>query len=239
MSDQLVLTSPEPRSLTPSDLLQLAISQDADIEKLEKLMQLQQQWLAAQSKRAFDIAKSRFLGMAINVTKDKTNTQYGSRYTTLGNLVKTVTPFLAQCGLGASWEIDQSGDKIKVTCVLAHQEGHEQRVSFAVPPDTSGAKNPIQQIKSAITYARAVTFEAVCGLTGTEEATLDDDGNAAGKFADVQERLEWIENCTNVEELKRVFQEAFTEAKKVKDTHAMKVLADAKNKQYRQIVGAA
>jgi hypothetical protein len=47
------------------------------------------------------------------------------------------------------------------------------------PADTSGAKNVIQQIKSTITYLKAVTFESICGLASTD-ATVDDDGNSAG-----------------------------------------------------------
>jgi hypothetical protein len=42
------------------------------------------------------------------------------------------------------------------------------------PPDTSGAKNPLQQIKSAITYLEGATFQAITGIVASDE---DDDGN--------------------------------------------------------------
>jgi hypothetical protein len=45
--------------------------------------------------------------------------------------------------------------------------------------DGSGAKNPIQQIKSTITYLKGVTFESITGLASTDD-NVDDDGNAAG-----------------------------------------------------------
>src|ERR1039457_5386741 len=92
---------------TPADLLRIAVSQNADLDKMSKLMDLQERWQAADPKRAFDEAKAKFSAFAIQVTKDKINKQYDSKYTSLGNLVNIVTPFLAQCDLNARWEIDQ------------------------------------------------------------------------------------------------------------------------------------
>jgi hypothetical protein len=56
--------------------------------------------------------------------------------------------------------------------------GHSETVSLSGAPDTSGAKNPLQQIKSTITYLEIATF---CGVTGTasQAASMDDDGNSA------------------------------------------------------------
>jgi hypothetical protein len=68
---------------------------------------------------------------------------------------------------------------VKVTCILSHVQGHSESVSLAAPPDVSGAKNPIQQIKSTTTYLKLATFEAVTGIA-TEEGNKDDDGNGAG-----------------------------------------------------------
>ena len=44
----------------PAKLLELAISKDVDIDKLEKLMQLQERWDANQAKKAFLNAMSVF-----------------------------------------------------------------------------------------------------------------------------------------------------------------------------------
>ena len=48
------------------------------------------------------------------------------------------------------------------------------------PPDTSGSKNTLQQIKSTITYLEVSTYQAVTGVVA-EDSNLDDDGNAAVK----------------------------------------------------------
>jgi hypothetical protein len=93
---------------------------------------------------------------------------------------------LSKHGLSADWQIEQKGNDIKVTCILSHALGHSESVPFTVPPDGTGAKNEIQKIKSAITYAKAVTYESVCGLASTD-ANSDDDGNdSSSKSAEVE-----------------------------------------------------
>ena len=152
---------------------------------IEKLMDLQDRHDAKQAQRAFNDAKAAFKMENVLITKDKRNEQYKSMYTTLGNLVATVTPYLGKHGLSADWKIDQSNG-IEVTCILCHSMGHSDKVTLKVPPDSAGAKNPIQQIKSAITYAKAVTFESVCGLASTD-ANFDDDGNGAAAAAEMRQ----------------------------------------------------
>ena len=128
-----------------------------------------------EARKAFTAAMAAFKGEAVRVAKDKDNHQYKSKYVSLGNLIDTVTPALSRHGLSAHWEIEQATG-ICVTCHLTHAAGHSVSVSMTCPPDKSGAKNAIQEIKSAITYAKACTFESVCGLASTD-ANLDDDGN--------------------------------------------------------------
>ncbi|MCU1305128.1 MAG: hypothetical protein JWQ87_5412 [Candidatus Sulfotelmatobacter sp.] len=212
------------------------------VEKLQAMLKVQQEWEALQARKAFDEAKAKFSAFAVKVTKDKTNGQYDSRYTSLGNLVNTVTPYLAQCDLNASWKIDQSAG-IKVTCVLRHILGHEESASMTVPPDTSGAKNVIQQIKSSITYAKNCTFESVCGLASTDgTVNVDDDGNGAGVVSGragmgvdwVNERREWFANARNAAELDKLFKAAYAEASKVNDTNAQRSLIAAKDARKRE-----
>lgn len=126
------------------------------------------------------IAKAEFKKNPPIVVTDKVNSQYGSGYSSLANTVNTVNAAMSPFGLNASWDIDQENSIIKVTCHLDHTDGHRESVSMSGPPDSSGSKNAIQQIRSTTTYLRALTFEAVTGIA-TVEAGLDDDGNAVGK----------------------------------------------------------
>ena len=160
------------------DLIRYSIEKGADLEKLEKLLTIKERYDAMEAKKAFHKAVSEFKKNPLKITKDKKNSQYNSMYTTLGNLVNTVNPELSKHGLSASWEIKQNGT-IEVSCVLTHTAGHSERTSASAPADISGSKNAIQQIKSTITYLKAVTFESITGLASSD-ANYDDDGNAIG-----------------------------------------------------------
>jgi hypothetical protein len=202
---------------TPAEMIQYVMANNGSIDQLEKFYALQQRWEADQARKAFVAAKAAFKAENVVVARDKENKQYNSTYTSLGNLVGTVSPILSKHGLSADWDIDQS-DGIVVTCILSHSMGHSDRVSLKVPPDTAGAKNPIQQIKSAITYAKAVTFESVCGLASTD-ANHDDDGTAAGTGG-VSYSQDWVEAArmaADAATLEKVWTDGVAEIQKAKD----------------------
>jgi hypothetical protein len=223
--------------VTPMTLIERAATRGASLDELEKWFAFKKQVEADEAEKAFVQAMADFKAEQIQVTKDKENKQYGSRYTSISNLVNTVTPYLSKHGLSADWDMDQS-DGIRITCILTHCLGHSKRVSMKVPPDTSGAKNPLQQIKSATTYAKIATFEMVCGLASTD-GNLDDDGNGSGG-ARLDEKvvidcIEAIRSASTDSELKQRFFEAKVQADSAKDNAALTDFIKAKDQRYRQL----
>lgn len=171
---------------TPMELLSMAVSQNAPMDKLEKLMELQQRWEENEARKAYNKATAKFKKNPPKVIKDMVNKQYGSRYSSLANFVNTVNEALSKYDLHAHWEFDQTNG-IKVTCVLSHTLGHSDSVSLSGPPDTSGAKNTLQQIKSTITYLKLATFEGITGIASVE-GNLDDDANASEPYETITEQ---------------------------------------------------
>lgn len=238
--EPLPLEATEREEITPMGMLQLAVSQGADIEKLSKLMDLQERWEKNEARKAFVAAMAAFKQSSIRIIKDKENKQYSTNghkamYVSLGSMVTTVTPFLSDHGLSARWDIDQSSG-IKVSCIITHSLGHSESVSMVCPPDKSGAKNPIQEIKSAITYAKACTFESICGLASTD-ANLDNDGNGSEPMieAEVVKMLDWIENSRNEDELKKCYITAVKLAQEAGDKKAETAFVNAKNKRKQEL----
>lgn len=235
------LLVPEQQSLSPRmTMLEFAMRQNASIEQLEKLMELQERYDANEAKKSFIQAMAAFKAQTVRVVKDKINPQYQSKYVSLGNLVNTVTPVLSQFGLSIRWDIDQ-GQAIKVTCIVTHCAGHSESVSMVCPPDGSGAKNPIQQIKSAITYAKACTFESICGLASTD-ANIDDDGNGFSQpqaqkrgMDDLNDHVEYLANARNKEELVRLYEVAYKKASEAQDTDAKKKLVAARDARRKEL----
>lgn len=71
----------------------------------------------------------------------------------------------------------KEADRIEVTGVLSHREGHFEETMLSLPMDTTGSKNNVQAIGSSISYAKRYTAGALLNITSRGE---DDDGTAAG-----------------------------------------------------------
>lgn len=190
-----------PREPTPADMLSQALAGGADLAVIERFMDLKDRWEKSEAEKAFNEAVAAFKADPPKVIKDMENKQYGSRYTSLANLVNTVNTAMSRFGLTARWDISQT-QQIAVTCVLSHVRGHKERVTLAGPIDTSGSKNALQQIKSTITYLKGATFEAVTGVASAA-GNLDDDGNGAGDY-DATEWLDAIAGAGDKTELDRI-----------------------------------
>lgn len=167
---------------TPSDLLRIAVEQGADIEKLEKLMALQERWEANQARKAYIESMAEFKKNAPDIYKDKDVSYTGTSYShaTLGGICEVVIEALAKCGFSHRWDTKQpQNGMITVTCILTHILGHSEGTTLEAPPDNSGKKNSIQSIASTVTYLQRYTLLAACGLATKD--LPDDDGHGAGK----------------------------------------------------------
>lgn len=170
---------------TPANLLQMAVEQNADIDKLEKLMDLQDRWTAEQAKNAYSQALAKFQSELAPIIK--TRQGHNSKYADLDDIAQAIRPLLEAQGLSYTFEQDQTQSALKVTCTVRHSAGHSESNSLSAPNDTSGGKNAIQAIASTVTYLRRYTLTGALGITTGNE---DDDG---GKPAlQVDELIEYV-----------------------------------------------
>lgn len=189
---------------TPVQLLNIAVQQGADIDKLEKLMELQTQWESSQAKKAYHKAVSDFKSESIDIIKNKkvkfTTAKGQTEYThaTLDNILSAAVPFLAKHGLSHSWnpKVDKE-NRITVECILTHEMGHSERVELSCYPDDSGTKNNIQRVASAVTYLERYTFMAITGLSAKDQ---DDDGEATGNLEGFSDGLAYGMACYQLKE---------------------------------------
>jgi len=151
------------------NLIELAVNQNADIEKLERLMDLQERWEQKNAKKAFFAAMSEFQSICPDIKKLKNG--HNTMYAPLGDIVAQIREPLSRCGLSFRFEQDhQSG--ITVTCVINHVDGHSESTTMNAPADSSGKKNHIQAIASTVTYLSRYTLTSAFGIT-TADADID------------------------------------------------------------------
>ena len=189
-------------AVTPMSMIQMAVQQGADIEKLQKLMDLQERWEKNEARKAFNEAFAAFKTEAVRVIKNKDVKQgplAGKSYAELFSVVDAVTPALSEHGLTASWSITKDEkDWIEVTCQLKHVLGHSEAVSMGGPPDVGGAKSPIQARASTISYLQRYTLKAICGVAERDD---DKNGEPVGKVAPDAEGQKALEACGSLSAL--------------------------------------
>lgn len=182
MSKELTTTQTDG---SPAALLQLAVTQGADVESLEKLMDLSDRWEAKQAQKAYYDAMAAFQrGCPIIERADKAHT---SKYATLERIVMTVRDNLADAGLSYRFENAETDGKFSVTCVITHLDGHSERTTMTASADTSGSKNPIQAIGSTTTYLQRYTL---CGALGIVTGGEDVDGGKPAELVSDEQLAE-------------------------------------------------
>jgi len=180
-------------------LIEMAVRRGDSLEMVSKLMDLQDRHDAKQARMAFVKSMSLFKTEHLKIRRNKAvgythkdgsgRTDYA--YSTLDNILEVAVPVMSQYGLSATWDTKQEGDKIIVTCILSHSEGHSESVTMHAAPDGSGKKNDIQKVASSVTYLERYTFLAITGLS-VGDNPADDDGRGGGSALPEEEKKELI-----------------------------------------------
>lgn len=175
---ELVEIKPLPVALpedSPAGVMMALLSRGANLEQIEKTMDLQERWSKGQAEKAYNRAFAAFKSEAVKVIKGRTVTDgplRGKSYAELHDIVRAVTPALSAHGLSASWKVTKDEkDWLEVTCTLKHVDGHSESVSMGGPPDAGGAKNSLQARASTKTYLERYTLKAILGVAEEDDDT--------------------------------------------------------------------
>ena len=169
---------------SPAAMIKAAVQGGADLEKLEKLLDIQLKYEANEAKKAYHVAMTAFKANPPMILKDKTvsynETSY--KHASLYAVAKSINDGLSKHGLSASWKTAQSG-AVSVTCKITHIMGHSEETTLSAAADSSGSKNSIQAIGSTITYLERYSLLALTGL-----AAFDDDDGVASEVECIDEK---------------------------------------------------
>lgn len=216
----------QPQEISPMALIQIAVSQGADIERLAKLMELQERWEANQARKAFGVAFSDFKSEAVTIVKNvtvKDGPLKGKKYADLFGVVDAVTPVMSRHGLSHSWKLTKDEPTwMEVTCTIRHILGHSESVSMGAAPDTGPGRNAIQARGSSKSYLERYTLLAAVGMAA-ESVDAAAAGQAQGTRLDpkvVGAALDDIEACRDLVELQRVHKRICKMAQDAEDKDA-------------------
>lgn len=172
--DQEPLQNAVANKMQSSRLMQLveqALTTGAGTEVITSLMDAQDRWDTREARRAFNEAMSNAMSEIPTIKKNKTVgfNKVSYQYEDLAEIAETVKPILNKYGLSYRFRTTQEGATVSVTCIVSHIDGYFEENTLSANNDTSGNKNGIQAVGSAVTYLERYTLKAALGLAAAED----------------------------------------------------------------------
>jgi hypothetical protein len=170
----------------------VALNPNVDIDKMERLLEMQERILARTARVAYAAALAEMQpnlpvierrGLIQVRKKDAAGDRNGeiqqsTPYALWEDINEAIRPVLQQYGFALSFRTGQSADgRVTVTGILSHREGHQEETTMVLQHDSTGSKNAVQAIGSSTSYGKRYTAMALLNLTSRGD---DDDARAAG-----------------------------------------------------------
>jgi hypothetical protein len=187
---EVAVARPEDAALAPvqdygggllSVIERAARDPSVDIDKMERLIQLQERVQAQRAKVAYDTALAELQPRLPVITERgkilNKEREVQSTYAFWEDVNEQIRPLLADAGFALSFRAGTAADgKLLVTGILKHREGHEETCELPLPHDSSGSKNAVQAVASSLSYGKRYTAFSLLNITTRGE---DDDGQTA------------------------------------------------------------
>jgi hypothetical protein len=163
-------------------LERVASNPDVPVEKLEKLLALQERILARQAEDEFNAAMSGAQSEMTRVSADMDNPQTRSRYASYGQLDRALRPIYTTHGFALSFGEQEIAkpDAVRVICYVTHRGGHTRMYHRDMPADGLGAKGAAVMTRThalgaAQSYGMRYLLKGIFNVAIGED---DTDGNA-------------------------------------------------------------
>lgn len=162
-----------------------------DIDRFERLLAMQERVMEKNAKSSYMAALSELQadlpvvgrrGQIEIRAKDNKGERTGviiqsTAYALWEDINEAIKEPLKRHGFALSFRVTREGDRVNVTGILSHRDGHSEETTLPAPLDTTGSKNNVQAVGSSISYGKRYTAGLLLNLTSRGE---DDDGKKAG-----------------------------------------------------------
>jgi len=168
----------------PISIVKYALSRDADVSVIERVMAVRRELNAERSKRLYDEAMAAFQSEVPTIDKPKSvptrDGKVAFTYAPLEYVIATVKPFLLKHGFSYTLDTDVASEVgwVIAKCHITHRAGHTQTSTAKFPLGTQTAiMSATQAYAAALTFASRRVFCNAFGLVPSGEDMLE--ANAA------------------------------------------------------------
>ena len=143
---------------SPTELLRLAVETGADVERLGKLMELQERYEANAARKAFYSAMAQFQAECPPIPKPRQVTDRGGKrmysYAPLETILDTIRATEARHGFRHSWDHEERESGVRIVCTISHRDGHAESSRVDIPATKGMNTNAAQDRGIEITYGQ-------------------------------------------------------------------------------------
>lgn len=168
----------------------IALDPNADIAKLEKMLDMQERVLDRNAREAFNSAMAAAQSQMSRVSADAENPQTRSRYASYAQLDRHLRPIYSANGFALSFDTapDSPAEMVTVLCHVTHTQGYSRTYRVNMPADGRGAKGGAVMTAThasgaAMSYGMRYLLKLIFNVAVGED---DTDGNETAR----------IETCT-------------------------------------------
>ena len=176
MEKKQIMKTETALSVNPETLIQSAIEKGLPIETMKELLLMRTELKKEYAREQFFISLSQFQNdIPAIVKRKKVHDKYGKyRYSfaPLDDIIEQVKTHLMNNFFSYTLKTAQAEKTITVICEAHHASGHTEETLLTVPVASSGFMSGIQEIGSALSFAKRYCF---CNAFGIVTGDEDDD----------------------------------------------------------------
>lgn len=183
-----IIQAEETKSIMPMQdeaerLIAMAIDKNVPVETMEKLLAMRRELKAEKAKEEYTKSLANFQsqcpiikkGKNVNFTSKRTGMTTNYNYAPIESIIEQVKDILKENGFSYTFTSKTNGH-FTITCRVTHIAGHSEESEISVPISSDESRmNAMQQVASAMTYAKRYTF---CNIFGISTGDEDNDGTS-------------------------------------------------------------
>jgi len=188
-----LVPAPDQNSALLSVIARAASDPSVDIDKMERLLAMQERVLARNAEAMFNDAMNQAQGEMRRVATDSDNPQTHSRYASYAALDRALRPVYTSHGFSISYDTGEDAPEgfVRVLAYVSHSGGYTRTYRAMMPADGKGAKGGDVMTKThafgaGTSYGMRYLLKMIFNVAVGED---DNDGNGSDDEPEVETAL--------------------------------------------------